>query len=408
MHSEYGALGLGIAEAADGGTVAIESSVPSRVRHALEEERVVAASTGGTFSAVLTEKGQVWTFGCGDDGQLGLGVDGMASDGDGDGDADDDDYVVHAVPQLVKALCDVRIEFICLGQMHALALSNKGLLWSWGNNEYGQLGTGDRSNRNEPTSVEVSISPPDPAGATAPRPRERVVQVAASYATSAAVTDGRHVWCWGWGQHAQMGLGADSSDQPLPSRVPGVDRALSVACHEFFTCAVLQGPGGRGELWAWGNLRERDMLSVPLGFDSDDPWQGSAVPRRVRSGGLGDKSVAIVGCGGGHVVVVTDEGCALSWGCGLIPSIDLLTPIHGHGRRDAVLTPTPIPNLPAPVGRYRRLPAGQSCFFFFDSFAGDYGVRARPPALLISQMLPTPRTATPPPHLTPTPPTTKF
>jgi alpha-tubulin suppressor-like RCC1 family protein len=48
-------------------------TVPTRVRGGLENERVVLVQIGNNFAAVLTDLGHVWTFGSSSIGQLGTG-----------------------------------------------------------------------------------------------------------------------------------------------------------------------------------------------------------------------------------------------------------------------------------------------------------------------------------------------
>lgn len=43
---------------------------------------------------------------------------------------------------------------IAVGAFHNLALLNDGILMAWGNNEYGQLGTGDTQPRSQPIPVQ--------------------------------------------------------------------------------------------------------------------------------------------------------------------------------------------------------------------------------------------------------------
>ena len=42
---------------------------------------------------------------------------------------------------------------IAVGAFHNLALLESGQVWSWGNNEYGQLGTGDTQPRSFPLEI---------------------------------------------------------------------------------------------------------------------------------------------------------------------------------------------------------------------------------------------------------------
>lgn len=52
----------------------------------------------------------------------------------------------------VQGLENVKI--IAVGAFHNLALEEDGTLWAWGNNEYGQLGTGDTQPRSQPIPVQ--------------------------------------------------------------------------------------------------------------------------------------------------------------------------------------------------------------------------------------------------------------
>lgn len=47
-----------------------------------------------------------------------------------------------------------RVQVIAVGAFHNLALQEDGTLWAWGNNEYGQLGTGDTQPRSQPIRVQ--------------------------------------------------------------------------------------------------------------------------------------------------------------------------------------------------------------------------------------------------------------
>lgn len=52
----------------------------------------------------------------------------------------------------MQGLDSVRV--IAVGAFHNLALLDDGTLMAWGNNEYGQLGTGDTQPRSQPIAVQ--------------------------------------------------------------------------------------------------------------------------------------------------------------------------------------------------------------------------------------------------------------
>lgn len=57
-----------------------------------------------------------------------------------------------STPVRVQGLASVRL--IAVGAFHNLALLDDGVLMAWGNNEYGQLGTGDTQPRSQPIAVQ--------------------------------------------------------------------------------------------------------------------------------------------------------------------------------------------------------------------------------------------------------------
>jgi alpha-tubulin suppressor-like RCC1 family protein len=57
-----------------------------------------------------------------------------------------------STPVRVQGLEKVLV--IAVGAFHNLALTVDGVLWAWGNNEYGQLGTGDTQPRSQPIHIQ--------------------------------------------------------------------------------------------------------------------------------------------------------------------------------------------------------------------------------------------------------------
>lgn len=57
-----------------------------------------------------------------------------------------------SIPVRVQGLEAVKL--IAVGAFHNLALQENGALWAWGNNEYGQLGTGDTQPRSQAIPVQ--------------------------------------------------------------------------------------------------------------------------------------------------------------------------------------------------------------------------------------------------------------
>jgi alpha-tubulin suppressor-like RCC1 family protein len=85
---------------------------------------VLSVSAGLNHSAVLAgPRRELFTFGAGQHGQLGHGNTESLFE-----------------PRAVETLFGNRLETVSCGGFHTLALSEDGLCWSWGENEFGQLG----------------------------------------------------------------------------------------------------------------------------------------------------------------------------------------------------------------------------------------------------------------------------
>ncbi|KAL3685792.1 hypothetical protein R1sor_003814 [Riccia sorocarpa] len=117
---------------------------------------------------------------------------------------------------------------VALGWNHGLALGVDGVLWAWGSNQRGQLGSVDGEER-------VSISSSSEVSAQDGEEKDgnlqqwpKMVRVhgiagnclfcSAGSEHSAALLDSGELRVWGWGEHGQLGLG-DTSDVLLPQLV---------------------------------------------------------------------------------------------------------------------------------------------------------------------------------------------
>ena len=95
-----------------------------------------AVATGNSFSLVLLENGDLYSFGQGDSGQLGHG------------------NTEHTWPPAkVEALSGVSL--IAAGYAHTLAVRENGDVYAFGRNTNGQLGQGDTTARSTPTRVDT-------------------------------------------------------------------------------------------------------------------------------------------------------------------------------------------------------------------------------------------------------------
>ena len=183
--------------------------------------RVCQVAAGDWHSMARTADGDVYAWGCGEAGQLGLGdtehrrtptrVEGLRSVSMVAAGGYHSMAVTHdmklvltcgsgecvGLPQaagtgtpvltftLVPFLCGVAA--VAAGTSHSLALDDDGMVWAWGSNDFGQLGVGDMVARAEPVAVSRGEG------------LRRVVDIAAGRTHSVAVTLDGDVFSWGPG-----------------------------------------------------------------------------------------------------------------------------------------------------------------------------------------------------------------
>ncbi|KAI3912502.1 hypothetical protein MKW98_020964 [Papaver atlanticum] len=175
---------------------------------------ITSIACGGRHSAVITDAGAVITFGWGLYGQCGQG-------------STDDELS----PTCVSSLLGIRIQGVAAGLWHTLCISAEGGVYSFGGNQFGQLGTGADTAEIVPKLLDApSIE------------NENAKLVSCGARHSAIMTDDGKVFCWGWNKYGQLGLG-DVIDRSMPSQVP-LDGFVpkNIACGWWHTLVLAESP----------------------------------------------------------------------------------------------------------------------------------------------------------------------
>ncbi len=98
---------------------------------------------------------------------------------------------------------------VSAGANHAMAIGQDGTLWTWGYNDRGQLGDGSTTSRTTPEQIQ------DPAN---PGQAFQAAWVSAGVHHSLAVDRNGAAWAWGWNSDGQLGDNT-TRDRPAPTRV---------------------------------------------------------------------------------------------------------------------------------------------------------------------------------------------
>jgi alpha-tubulin suppressor-like RCC1 family protein len=169
----------------------------------------VAAGNWATFGPKL------FTWGNNLRGQLGLG-----------------NTTYYSSPKQVGAL-NTWSTVVSTHSFFNIALQTNGTLWTWGYNNYGQLGLGNRTYYSSPKQVGALTTWLKIAGGL--------------YHTVAIKTDGT-LWTWGNNVNGQLGLG-NTTLRNSPNQVGALTNWSSIGGGSYHTVALKTD----GTLWTWGN-----------------------------------------------------------------------------------------------------------------------------------------------------------
>uniref|UniRef100_M4DED9 RCC1-like domain-containing protein n=1 Tax=Brassica campestris TaxID=3711 RepID=M4DED9_BRACM len=252
--------------------------------------RITSVATGGRHTLALSDIGQVWGWGYGGEGQLGLGsrikmvsaphlIPFLESPGSGK----ERSFVLHQgtattsrVPgQYIKAIScggrhsaaitdsgglitfgwglygqcghgntndqlrpmavsevqNVKMESVATGLWHTICISSDGKVFAFGGNQFGQLGTGTDHAETIPRLLDGQNME-----------NKHAIAVSCGARHSAVLTDDGQLLCWGWNKYGQLGLG-DTIDRNIPTQVE-LDgcRLRKVACGWWHTLLLADSP----------------------------------------------------------------------------------------------------------------------------------------------------------------------
>lgn len=204
--NRQGYLGLGVDISA---TLKEILTVPCCIE-VLRGRGAIYATCGNFHSCVLTEGGELFTWGAGEAGQL------------GHNECRDVLY-----PRVVRGVAGRPVAFVAAGNHCTAIITSEGKMYSWGNNAFGRLGLA-----NDGADL---VRLPTLCRTLAAKPL-RMVSLGAFH--GAAVTRAGDLYTWGLHEHSALGRdGAITFQKPVVVKLNGI-KVSAVSCGWIHTCML--------------------------------------------------------------------------------------------------------------------------------------------------------------------------
>ena len=158
----------------------------------LSKQKIKEIFVGWDFELALNEDNQIFGWGRNNHGELGRGDNSKKNE--------------ILKPQKIDFQTKEKIKEICCGYHHTLVLSLNGLLYGWGDNQYGQLGLNKEESVNEPQIIEITEN------------QEKFQYIHCYENSSFAITTNRLLFSWGYNGWRILGQG-NNDDICIPRKV---------------------------------------------------------------------------------------------------------------------------------------------------------------------------------------------
>ncbi|NXG35199.1 HERC5 ligase, partial [Dromaius novaehollandiae] len=207
------------------------------------------------------EGGELFTWGQNAHGQLGVGG----------------QVTCTAKPQLVDGLKGIALAHIAAGGAHSLVVSLSGAVYSWGKNDFGQLGLGHMEDRDHPSYVEALQ-------------HWKTVFISCGADHTAVLSKDGLVCTFGAGEAGQLGHNSTRNEQTprIVAELWGA-RVSQVACGRWENMIYVPslgkvysfGSGEEGQLGNEGKSNQLIPLPINLPVDNGECNQGNVHCRLV-------------------------------------------------------------------------------------------------------------------------------
>lgn len=201
----------------------------------------VQISAGSSLSLGLKSDGTIWSMGFNNNGQLGIGS------------------TVTYVKVPTQIGTDTNWKSINVGTTACSAIKTDGTLWTWGTNDYGQLGDGTSVSKNVPTKIGTATN---------------WVSISAGISHMIGLKTNGTIWAWGSNASGNLGDGS-SALQYEPVQIGTAANWKTISAGQGHSLGIKTD----GTLWAWGDnsdgelgLGDKISKNVPTRVGTDTDW----------------------------------------------------------------------------------------------------------------------------------------
>ena len=211
------------------------------------------------------------------------------------------------------------------GNDHMVALKSDGTVWAWGYNYHGELGNGTKTGN-------TANSTPGQVLTAAATPLTGITAVRGGFWHTLALKSDGTVWAWGNNDWGQLGNGSATPSYggvAYAAQVTGLSNVVAIAAGHWHSVAVKSD----GSVWTWG-LNSTSWDANRNGQLGDGTTTTRLTPVRVLGvGGVGYLSgVAKVAAGASFTLALKSDGTVYGWGTNLEGEL-------GNGNKTTSLTP---------------------------------------------------------------------
>ena len=179
------------------------------------------------------------------------------------------------------------------GLYHTFALTKNGTVYSWGLNNYGQLGTNDNTSRYQPERLPDDWIQGDEVDGEVKSSKPGTLEISGGQHHTIICHRGS-VYAFGRREYGRLGLGENVEEPLVPARVPHLTGVNSVSAGSVCSFAVTNS----GEVFSWGM-----GTNLQLGNGTeDDIWE----PTLVTGKKIENRKIISSSSGGQHTALLVN------------------------------------------------------------------------------------------------------